>query len=70
MKEIEVAGIKYEIVSNLGYQHSSGVYAKMVQTPTGEKMVVKEFGKWRFWTVEDRISVAKKMLAFFGSGSI
>ena len=50
---ITVDGFKYKVVENLGYQ--AGYQAKVVETPDGEKVVVKRGGIWTWWTVADRL---------------
>ena len=45
---IEIEGKKYKVIENLGYQHSRGVYAKVVRTNDGEKIVFKKNGHWEF----------------------
>ncbi len=44
--KIEVEGVKYTVVENLGYR--GGYYAKIVKTPNGDRVVVKK-GGWVFW---------------------
>jgi hypothetical protein len=54
---ITIDGKKYKVVESLGYNHSAGCYAKLVQTDDGEKMAVSHMargGRWRFWTAADR----------------
>jgi hypothetical protein len=54
---IKIDGKSYKVVENLGYNHSAGCYAKLVQTDEGEKMAVSHMargGRWRFWTAADR----------------
>lgn len=42
---------KYKVISNLGFQHSRGVYAKVVETKDGEKIAIKPSGgSWSFST--------------------
>lgn len=56
MSHIVIEGQKYNVIESLGYQHSSGCYVTLVDTPTGEKMIVKQQGNWRFWTDKDKLS--------------
>lgn len=54
---ITIDGKKYKVVEDLGFNHSAGCYAKLVQTPDGEKVAVSPLGRrghWRFWTAADR----------------
>lgn len=52
---IEVDGKKLKVVESLGFNHSIGMYAKIVLTEDGERMAVKyRGGPWRFWTAADR----------------
>lgn len=53
MATIEVEGNKYKVTENLGFQ--GGYYAKAVETPDGEKIVVKRSGVWTWWTARDRL---------------
>ena len=51
--KIEVAGKKYKVTENLGYQ--GGHYVKAVETPNGERMAVRRGFAWTWWTVQDRL---------------
>lgn len=53
MAKIEVDGVEYKVTEHLGFQ--AGFPAKAVATKEGEKVAVKENGKWRFWSVGDRL---------------
>lgn len=57
MATIQVEGVKYGVAENLGFSHDVGMYAKVVYTPTGEKMAVRHRGSrlWRFWSAADRV---------------
>ena len=50
---ITVDGVKYKVIENMGYQ--AGYYAKIVETPDGEKVAVKRGGIWTWWTAQDRL---------------
>ncbi len=58
---ITVEGKKYRVVENLGFIHSCGLYGKVCipvdifSAHEGERIAVKEFGKWRWWTAQDRV---------------
>ena len=54
MAMIEIEGKKYKVVETLPY-HGAGRLTKVIDTPDGEKIVVKDYGKWRFWIVDDRL---------------
>jgi hypothetical protein len=47
---IEVNGVKYEVVENLGFVHDRNQYAKVVRVDDKEQVVVKDPGcrLWRF----------------------
>lgn len=51
---ITIKGKKYKVVEDLGYQ--AGYMAKSVLVDGEEKVIVKDHGQWRFWTVEERIA--------------
>ncbi|WP_419917471.1 hypothetical protein [Candidatus Poriferisocius sp.] len=56
MAKIVVDGEAYPVVESLGFEHTAGMYAKLVKVGDGEKMAVKApRGAWRFWTAEDRV---------------
>ncbi len=55
IKQSDDGGEKeYKVIENLGFVHDIGMYAKVVMTENGERKVVKDGGKWRFWTSVDR----------------
>ncbi len=57
--KIEIEGKKYEVVETLPY-HQVGMSAKAVKDDTsvsGERIAVKQGGKWRFWKEADRLGV-------------
>ncbi len=57
MARISIDGKKYEVVETLSFHHV-GMPAKAVKydsSPTGERIAVKQGGKWGFWAVEDRL---------------
>ena len=45
---IYVAGEKYVVVENLGYDHERGMYAKVVKTVSGERVAVKNGKAWEW----------------------
>ena len=48
---IEVEGVQYKVVENMGFNHGLGKYAKAVSTPDGERVVTKyPGGIWKFHT--------------------
>ena len=55
MANIDIDGVRYKVLDNLGYQ--GGHYAKEVATPDGPRKAVQQMrgGKWRFWGAEDRL---------------
>jgi len=55
MLQVEINGKRYEIVDSLGFNHSCGMYAKVVKTKKGEKVIVKHCGTWKFWGIKDRL---------------
>lgn len=56
MAQIEIEGKKYKVTEGLGFIHSVGMYAKMVNVAGKEKMIVRPQGakSYRFWTTEER----------------
>ena len=52
--KIEVDGKFYKVVETLPYH---GIGRAVIIVDDKEKVVVKEVGKWRFWTVKDRLGV-------------
>ena len=55
--KIEVDGKSYPVAESLGYQPSSGMYAKIVEVDGEERTAVRSSRSepWRFWTVADRL---------------
>jgi len=56
MSYININGKKYKVIEDLGFQ--GGYSAKVVEDLSllpKEQIVVKESGKWRLWTIHDRI---------------
>ena len=47
--KITINDKEYKIVETLPY-HRCGLPAKIVKTDSGERVVVKQLGQWRFWT--------------------
>ena len=57
-RTVEVEGVEYPVVENLGYQHSAGVYVRCVAVAKGiERMAVswRASGPWRWWRPKDRV---------------
>lgn len=52
-KNITMDGVKYPVTEQPSFNHSIGCQYAFVQTPQGEKPIVKQ-GKWRFWKPIDR----------------
>ena len=55
--KITIDGKEYKVIETLPY-HNVGKPAKVVEdktSETGERVAVKEGGRWRFWTVADRL---------------
>ena len=52
MKLLEVEGEHYEVLEDLGFQHSACAYVKEVKTDNGPRVVVckSRSGPWNFWT--------------------
>ena len=55
MAKIQIQGQKYKVIESLGFVHSAGCYAKLVEDGERERMAVKRGGSWQFWTVQDRV---------------
>lgn len=47
--KIEIDGIEYEVIEDLGFVHDFGTYAKVVRDGERERIIVKRLGVWRFW---------------------
>ena len=59
MKSITIDGKLYEVKENLGFQPGVGHYAKVVDTPDGERVAVKRGAVWwTFWTTADKLRPA------------
>ena len=43
---------QYRVIEDVS---TPGLVAKIVETPEGERVAVKTFKVWRFWTVTDRL---------------
>ena len=59
MSRIEVDGEHYDVVENMGFNHSVGMYTKLVRDGERERMAVKQGKRWRFWTAADRVKPLK-----------
>lgn len=58
--KITIQGTQYKVAEDLGFNHSIGMYAKMVFTGDGRKMAVRPArGAWRFSTSGDRLSAVR-----------
>ncbi len=62
MSTIKINGESYKVVESMGFNHSVGMYAKLVQDGERERMAVKQGKCWRFWTAEDRVAPLRKGL--------
>lgn len=52
---ITVDGKRYKVVEDMGFNHSTGTYAKVVKAEDGERVAVRPpGGVWRFWEAKDR----------------
>ena len=61
VRGVEVDGIAYAVVENLGFNPSAGVYAKLLQTKTGPRMAVSSRGgAWRWWGPLDRTAPLRR----------
>jgi hypothetical protein len=59
MNPIKIDGKEYKVTENLPF-HGVGYLSKMVEDENGnEQMAVKENGRWRLWTVEDRLGIPR-----------
>jgi len=45
---MKIEGEDYKVIENLGFVHSRGCYAKVVQDGDRERVVIKEGGLWQF----------------------
>lgn len=54
-KNITVEGVKYPVTEQPAFNHGIGLQFAFVQTPEGEKAIVKD-GAWRFWKPRDRVA--------------
>jgi len=62
-KIIKINGKKYKVIETLPY-HNAGMPAKVVKdeaSKTGERVAVKQGGKWRFWTPADKLRVGGRI---------
>lgn len=57
---IVIDGKKYKVIENLGYQ--AGYTAKVILVKGKEKVVVKDHGFWRLWTIKERVYPLKSFL--------
>ena len=55
--QIEVEGRKYKVTDNLGFQ--AGYLVKEVDVDGEPRMAVKRAGQWTWWTVNDRLGIAR-----------
>lgn len=61
-KNITVDGVKYPVTEQPAYDSNIGCQRAFVQTPDGEKAIVKH-GAWRFWTAQDRTAPLREAVA-------
>ena len=54
-KNITVDGVTYPVTEQPSFNPDIGSQFAFVQTPEGEKAIVKE-GKWRFWKPRNRVA--------------
>lgn len=62
MANIEIDGQPYKVVESMGFVHSIGLYAKVVDDAGTERMVVKRGKEWMFWTAHDRTEPLRKAI--------
>ena len=62
MANIEIDGQPYKVVESMGFVHSIGLYAKVVDDAGTERMVVKRGKSWVFWTASDRTEPLRKAI--------
>jgi hypothetical protein len=64
-KPFSVQGELCWLVENMGFNHSIGMYAKMVKLKDGSETVVVRptGGTWRFWTPRDRTQPLREAAA-------
>ena len=58
MSVVTIDGKVYNIVERMGFNHSIGMHAMIVQDGDSERSVVKASGIWRFWIADDKIKTA------------
>ncbi len=51
---ITIDGKQYKVTENLGFQR--GYYAKVVETPDGERVAVKDRGFWRWYYTKEKLN--------------
>lgn len=59
MEKIEIDGVKYEVIEDLGYQHSRGVWAKEVMTENGTRVAFRA-SKTDKWELSKRARIVPR----------
>lgn len=62
MANIEIDRHLYKVVESLGFVHSIGLYAKVVNDAGKERMAVKRGKEWMFWTDHDRTEPLRRAI--------
>ena len=65
-KPITVEGVEYPVIERMGYQHSAGCYAVLVQMPDGTERVARSCSArspWIFHTAADRVAPLLEAIA-------
>ena len=69
-KPITVEGVEYPVIERMGYAHSAGCYAALVQMPDGTEKVARSpiaRGPWRFHAPADRVAPLREAIARGGT---
>lgn len=54
MHKIKMNGKEYEVIEDLGYQYA--LRAKVIMYEGKERIVVRDYGNWRLWSITERIA--------------
>ena len=54
MKTVVVGEATCPVTEDMGFNQDAGMRAMFVNTPFGVRVVVRDGGRWRFWTDVDR----------------